>query len=283
MTRTDVAKAEKTTPPAVAEELFDDIVEHAGEGTDFRQDELILPFIRIAQSLSPQINPRKPEHIPGLQLGWAYNTLTQRFWPQGTGLRFVIAYQRTALLTFVPRSQGGGFRGEIEPTDRRLLNVTVGSRNEELLPDGLELVRSDQHYGLVLDEDGTYQPAVIDMKSTQLKVSRRLKTQISLLRIQNPKTKALVKPPIYASIWHFDTVEETNEKGDFFNWSVHHDGYVQDRMIFEEARLFREAALAGRVKAQPDTQPDTQPEDFSTPAGRQHDAHGKQVDDEIPF
>jgi hypothetical protein len=275
MTKTDVAVTRDTS--MVSAELMDDILAGAGEGTDFLQSELVLPFVRIAQSLSPQINPRKPEHIPGLQLGWAYNTVTQQFWPQGTGLQFVIAYQRTALLTFTPRAAGGGFRGEIQPDDRRLLDIRVGSRNEELLPDGLELVRSDQHYGLVVAEDGFYQPAVIDMKSTQLKVSRRLKTQISLLRVPHPKSKAnLIKPPVYASVWHFDTCEESNEKGDFFNWSFSHAGYVQSRQVFDEAKLFREACLAGRVSTAPEAHDDM------TPAGATAGRSGAQ-DEEIPF
>jgi hypothetical protein len=94
-------------------------------------------------------------------------------------------FQTTKYLEFVPRDMGGGFKGEI-PANSSILQQTTRNGSKEMLPSGNELVKSDQHFCLVLGDDGSYQPAVIDMKSTQLKVSRRWKTQIAVAESQAP-------------------------------------------------------------------------------------------------
>jgi len=108
--------------------------------------------------------------------------VTGEVWKGDDGVTIIPCFQTTKYLEFTPRDQGGGFRGEINPTDPVLQRTSrVGSK--EILPTGNELVKSDQHYCLVMGGDGAYQPAVIDMKSTQLKVSRRWKTQIAMQKI----------------------------------------------------------------------------------------------------
>jgi len=109
------------------------------------------------------------------------------------------------------------------------------------------------------------------MKSTQLKVSRRWKTQIAMSKIKHPKTGALVTPPVYATMWRLRSVEESNDKGDYANWVVEKVGLVQSRELLEAARLFRQSVAAGEVKAQA--------EDHGQTVG----GGGGTPDDEIPF
>ena len=164
--------------------------------------------------------------------------------------------------------QGGGFRGKIEPTDP-ILQRTERQGSKEILPTGNELVKSDQHYCLVMGEDGISQPVVIDMKSTQLKGSRRWKTQIAMQKIKHPKTGDMVKPPLFATMWKFTTVPESNDKGDWFNYSIENLGLIKDRKLMLEAKTFRDSVAAGEAKA-------VSEESSST-------ASSKPVDDDIPF
>ena len=94
------------------------------------------------------------------------------------------------------------------------------------------------------------QPVVIDMKSTQLKVSRRWKTQIAMQKIKHPGTGAIITPPVFATLWRLNTVEETNDKGDFYNWAVEKVGTVESRDLLQEAKAFRDSIMRGEVKAQ---------------------------------
>ena len=144
--------------------------------------------------------------------------------------------------------------GELEPNNPDI-QKTERKGAKEVLPNGNELVKSDQHYCLVLDENGMMQPAIVDMKSSQLKVSRRWKTQIAMQKIQHPKTKALLTPAVYATMWKLTTIQESNDQGTWFNWSVTKHGLVQTKDILGEAKLFREQVMKGAVKAVDDSEP----------------------------
>ena len=249
---TAVAKSKET---ALSTDVMEDIFGMAGEGASFDSSEMQIPFVRVAQSLSPQLNKKKGEYIDGLETGDAYNTLTSERWAGETGLVVVPCYQTTKYLEFVPRTSGGGFRGEIGPNDP-ILQRTSRDGSKEILPNGNELVKSDQHFCLIVGEDGMTQPVVIDMKSTQLKVSRRWKTQIAMQKIKHPGTGAIITPPVFATMWRLNTVEETNDKGDFYNWAVEKVGTVESRDLLQEAKAFRDSIMRGEVKAQAENHSD---------------------------
>jgi hypothetical protein len=73
-------------------------------------------------------------------------------------------------------------------------------------------------------------------------------------------------------MWRLTTMAETNDKGDFYNWSVEKVGTVDNRDLLQEAKAFRESIMRGEVKAQAE-------------AGGEGggSAGGQRQDDEIPF
>ncbi len=239
-----VAKKKET---AVSTDVMDDILEFAGEGAAYDSSEMQIPFVRILQAMSPQLKKREAEYIEGSEQGDMFNTVTKQYWTGEEGVTVVPCFQTTKYLEFTPREQGGGFRGEIAATDP-VLTKTERQGAKELLPNGNELVKSDQHYCLIVDEDGAFQPVVVDMKSSQLKVSRRWKTQIAMLKVKN-KNGELVVPSVYSNMWKFKSVEESNDQGTFFNWTFERVGFVQDKSLFEEARKFRGSVMKGEAKA----------------------------------
>ena len=235
-------------------DLLDEITASAGEGTAFDSSEMQIPFIRIIQAMSPQANKKDDAYIEGSGQGDAFNTVTNEFWGGDDGLIVVPCYQETKFLEFVPLDNGGGFVGEIEPSHPDIQKATRDGA-KELLPNGNELVKSDQHYCLVIGDGVLIQPAIVDMKATQLKVSRRWKTQIAMQKIRHPKTNALLTPAVYATMWKLTTVQESNDKGTWYNWSVTKHGLVQTKDILGEAKLFREQVMKGAVKAVDETEP----------------------------
>jgi hypothetical protein len=249
-------------------DVMDDILEFAGEGTSFDSSELQIPFLRIIQAGSPQVKKGKAEYIATAEQSDMFNNVTMEVFPGDKGLTVVPCYQTTEYLEFVPMDQGGGFRGKIDPSDP-ILQRTERQGAKEMLPTGNELVKSDQHYCLVMGEDGISQPVVIDMKSTQLKVSRRWKTQIAMQKIKHPKTGAMITPPLFATQWKFTTVEESNDQGSWFNFSIEKIGLIENRDLMLEAKAFRDSVAAGEAKA-------VSEEGSSTSAS-------KPVDDDIPF
>ena len=264
---TAVAKAKET---AVSADVMDDIFDMAGEGTSFDSSEMQIPFIRVLQALSPQLNKKKPEYIEGAAQGDLFNTVTGEHWKGEEGVTVIPCFQTTKYLEFVPRDMGGGFKGEI-PANSSILQQTTRNGSKEMLPSGNELVKSDQHFCLVLGDDGSYQPAVIDMKSTQLKVSRRWKTQIAMQKAKHPTTGAMTTPSVFATMWKLTTTEESNDQGSWNNYQVEKVGLVESRDLLLEAKAFRESIAAGEVKAAPEAP--------STGGG----GGFNNGDDEIPF
>lgn len=265
-----VAKKEDAGLPA---EIMDDIFSTAGEGIDYEASELQIPFIRVIQALSPQIKKSDPAFIPGASQGDAFNTVTGEYWAGEEGLVVIPCYQETKYLEFRQRDDnGGGFVGE-RATDDPDIARTIREGAKEILPNGNELVKSDQHYCLVVGKDGIAQPAIIDMKSTQLKVSRRWKTQIAMQKIEDAQGN-MRTPALFANMWKLCTVEESNQMGTWYNWQVEKVGFVKSRSLFNEAKSFRESIMKGEAKAAPE-------EPVSSPSG------SKVVedlgDDDIPF
>lgn len=242
---TAVAKREEAGLPSA--DVLDIFAGHEGEGLDYDSSELQIPFVRLIQALSPQVKKSDPAFIPGAAQGDIFNTVTGQSWSGEEGIIVIPCYQETKYLKFKPRTQGGGFLGEMSKSDPDV-NRTTRNGATEVLPDGNELVKSDQHYCIIV-EDGIPSFGIIDMKSSALKVSRRWKTQIKMLTVKHPKTGALVSPPLFGTMWHLKSVEESNDMGTWYNWTVTNSGFVQDRELLDAAMNFRKSITSGEAKA----------------------------------
>ena len=242
----DVTKKSNTN----VSNILDDILETAGEGVDYETSELQIPFIRVIQALSPQIKKSDAAFIKGAEQGDLFNTVTGEVWKGEEGINVIPCYQETKHLEFTPRDQGGGFVGELPAGDPNILKTTRQGA-KETLPSGNELVKSDQHYCMVLNKDGSAQPAIVDMKSTQLKISRRWKTQIAMQKIPD-KNGVMRTPALFATIWNLKTVEESNDMGTWYNYTVEKVDLVKDKSLFIDAKNFRSSVESGAAKAVPE-------------------------------
>ena len=229
--------------------ILDDILETAGEGVDYETSELQIPFIRVIQALSPQIKKSDAAFIKGAEQGDLFNTVTGEVWKGEEGINVIPCYQETKHLEFTPRDQGGGFVGEL-PGDPNILKTTRQGA-KETLPSGNELVKSDQHYCMVLNKDGSAQPAIVDMKSTQLKISRRWKTQIAMQKIPD-KNGVMRTPALFATIWNLKTVEESNDMGTWYNYTIEKVDLVKDKNLFIDAKNFRSSVESGAAAGVPE-------------------------------
>jgi len=242
------ALAEKVEAGLPSTEVLDNLVAFEGEGLDYDTSELQIPFVRIIQALSPQIKKSDSAYIQGASMGDLFNTVTNQYWSGEDGITVIPCYQETKYLKFGQRTSGGGFMGELSKDDPQIAQAKREG-GKEILPDGNELVKSDQHYCLILDEDGVPGFGIIDMKSTQLKISRRWKTMAKMLSVKHPKTGQLVSPPIFGSMWNLKTVEESNDMGSWFNYTIERVGYVNDKELLDAAVQFRNSIGSGQAKA----------------------------------
>lgn len=268
-----VAKAKETA----VSEFVNDMFEDGSEGAVFKAEELRIPFLKLAQSLSPELDKSDAKYIEGLSAGEMFNDLTSEVYQEAD---VIPCYTKTAYKEWVPLAKGGGFVGELDPTDpiiQEANRIVEGGRTMDLLPNDNELVVSDDYYCLVIKE-GDYEPVVLSMTSTQRKVAKRWRTMIAMNKARNPKTGDLQIIPIYSTIWKLSSVQEVNKNNQkYANYAVSKVGPIPSdkRELFEEAKAFRQSVMAGEVKVV---------EERAKPEGSsQTDNQAEDQGDEIPF
>jgi len=62
-------------------------------------------------------------------------------------------------------------------------------------------------------------------------------------------SKGLFTPPIYSHVYNMKTVQQSNDKGTWFGWTVSKVGPVKDRGLYEQAKGFAESVRGGDVQA----------------------------------
>ena len=230
----------KKTNGGLSAELANAFAEDAGKGfEEVSTCDLQIPFLRIIQSLSPQVDKNDANFIEGASVGDIFNTVTQRFWEGEEGVSVIPVYFQMKLLEFVPRSEGGGFVGELSAESKEVKDaVREQSSGLEVLNSGNELVRTAQHYVKIVHDDGTLESAILDMKKTQLKKSRMWN---SMMMMQKLNGKTL---PSYANTYRLKTVPDGNDKGKWNSWSISLEGVVPSMEAYTEAKDWNPASLS---------------------------------------
>jgi hypothetical protein len=113
-----------------------------------------------------------------------------------------------------------------------------------MLPSGNELVRTHQHLVIAKGEN-EMAPAVLDMKKTQLKVSRRWNTLKNGIRLPSGKPM-----PLYGTAWKITTVSESNDQGTWYNYKLDRITEITKDIesMMLEARNMYQSVRKGEVK-----------------------------------
>ena len=205
-----------------------------------------IPFLRIIQALSPQVKKSDPAFIAGTSQGDIFNTVTNKIWDADKGVSVLPVHFVQKMLEFVPRSAGGGFVSELsvdsDDVRRAVRDKDIGM---EILPNGNELVRTAQHYVKIVHEDGSLESAIVDMKKTQLKVSRKW---ITLIAMQKHKGSTL---PSFANMYTLKSIEDGNDKGSWYSWSISIGERVASLEAYKECKELHGSIRRGELQIAP--------------------------------
>jgi len=154
-----------------------------------------------------------------------------------------------------------------EPTDKLPPFERDRETNKDMVigGDGSYLEETHQHFVIILNEDGSAETALIAMKSTGLKKSRKWNSMMSSITM-NGKNGPFT-PPRFSSVYLLKSVSEENSKGKWHNWDMSRIGPVEDKGIYNRAREFRASIASGDVvvkhqsdeASKPDFNPDEVP------------------------
>ena len=206
------------------------------------QEDLALPFLRLLAANSPEIG-----ELEGALPGMIYNTVTGELYDGKSGIVVIPCAYTRQYIEWAPRGQGSGAPIAVYPATSDILSRTIRdkSTNKDYLENGNYIENTANHYVMLMSE-GTLSPALISMKATQLKKSRKWNSQMMSVKAQ-ASNGDFYTPPMYSQRYLLTTSAESNDKGKWYGWEITHLGAIETRAMYEEARKFAQSIAAGSV------------------------------------
>ena len=212
------------------------------------QEDLALPFLKILGQLSPEVNKRDGKYVEGAEPGKIINTVTNALYDE---INVVPHGYKRQYIEWADRGTSTGAPVAIHDADSAIVGTTTrGKDYKDRLPNGNYLDNTASHFVLTVGENPS--TALISMKSTQLKVSRKWNSMMMGLKMQGKN--GLFTPPTYSHIYKLSTVQMSNDKGTWFGWDVSKIGPVTDKGIYDMAKSFAESVGKGEVEAKHGTE-----------------------------
>ena len=215
------------------------------------QEDLALPFLKILGQLSPEVNKTHGKYVEGAEPGKIINTVTNELYDK---ISVVPCHYKRQYIEWQDRGASSGAPVAIHDADSDIVSQTTRDKSyKDRLPNGNYLENTANHFVLVVGKNP--ETALISMKSTQLKVSRKWNSMMMGLKMQGKN--GLFTPPTYSHIYKLSTVQMSNDKGTWFGWDVAKVGPVTDKPIYDMAKSFAESVGKGEIEAKPEAQEQT--------------------------
>ena len=209
------------------------------------QDDLALPFLKVLGQLSPEVNGRHAKHIQEAAPGMILNTVTNELYDGTKGIQVIPCYYKREYVEWKERGESLGAPVAIHSTDSDVVaSAKRDTMNKDRLPNGNYLENTASHFVLITGTNTS--TALITMKSTQLKTSKKWNTM--MLGIKLKGKDGLFTPPTYSHVYILKTVQQSNDKGTWFGWDVNKLGPVQDKAVYDQAKSFSQNISKGNVK-----------------------------------
>ena len=234
---------------ALAVKLFE--ADAAQGAQNISQEDLALPFLKILGQLSPEVNKRDGKYVEGAEPGKIINTVTNELYDS---LQVIPCHYKRQYIEWQDRGTSSGAPVAIHEANSDIISQTTrGKDYKDRLPNGNYLDNTANHFVLILGDSP--QTALISMKSTQLKVSRKWNSMMMGIKMQGKN--GLFTPPTYSHIYNLSTVQMSNDKGTWFGWDVSKVGAVKDKNMYDMAKSFADSVGKGEIQAKPEVQEDT--------------------------
>jgi hypothetical protein len=241
MSRANVAVKEEQANALALVSTFEEDAQGGFDGMN--QEDFALPFLRLLTNTSPEVG-----EVDGAMPGMIYNSVTGQLFDGKKGILVVPCAYVRQYIEWAPRGSGSGAPIAIYPATSDILSKThrEPGENKDYLDNGNYIENTANHYIMVVDENGVPSPALIVMKSTQLKKSRKWNSM--MMSVKLPGKNGLYTPPMYSQIYRLSTVGESNDKGKWFGWEVERVGSVEDMNVYQAAKAFATSINSGEVK-----------------------------------
>ena len=205
------------------------------------QEYLVLHFLKVLGQLSPEVNKRDGKYVEGAEPGKIINTVSNELYDQ---INVLPVFYKRKYIEWQDRGTSTGAPVAIHEADSDIISQTTrGKDYKDRLPNGNYLENTADHFVILMGSSP--QTALISMKATQLKVSRKWNSMMMGLKMQGKN--GMFTPPTYSHIYKLKTVQQSNDKGTWFGWDVSRVGPIEDAGIYKIAKDFGANVSKGEV------------------------------------
>ena len=207
------------------------------------QEDLALPFLKVLGQLSPEVNKRDGKYVEGAEPGKIINTVSNELY---MSINVLPVFYKRQYIEWQDRGASTGAPVAIHEADSDILSQTTrGKDYKDRLPNGNYLENTASHFVILLGSSP--QTALISMKATQLKVSRKWNSMMMGIKMQGKN--GLFTPPTYSHIYNLKTVQMSNDKGTRFGWDESKVGPIEDKSVYDIAKGFADQVGKGEIQA----------------------------------
>ena len=213
------------------------------------QEDLALPFLKVLGQLSPEVNKRDGKYVEGAEPGKIINTVTNELYD---AVDVIPVFYKRQYVEWQDRGTSTGAPVAIHEADSDIVSTTTRDKSfKDRLPNGNYLENTANHFVILLGSSPT--TALLSMKATQLKVSRKWNSMMMGIKMQGKN--GLFTPPTYSHIYKLSTVQMSNDKGTWFGWDVSKVGPVESKDVYDMAKNFATSVGKGEVEVKHSEEP----------------------------
>jgi len=235
--------AEKKTAGLPANVFEEDAAKGLG---NIGQQDLALPFLKILGQLSPEVNKRDGKYVEGAEPGMIYNSVSGDLYDGAKGIDVIPAFYKLEYVEWKDRGEGAGGPVAVHDSSSDIMSQTKADANyKDRLPNGNYVEKTASHFVIITGDSPT--TALISMKSTQLKISRKWNSMMSGIKLKGKN--GLFTPASFSHIYRLKTTQMSNDKGTWFGWDVSKVGPITDTSLYQQAKTFSDNISKGSVKA----------------------------------
>jgi hypothetical protein len=263
-TELSTVKSEATDLVAADDDFFQ---EGGGGLSDFQQSDFLIPYVRIIQALSKELQRNHAKFIPNAQQGMFVNSATRKLYegekegfiavPVGFGHRY---------MAWRPNNAGPAY--DMGDDASKFNSIQPDEEGKRFDGEGNELTDALQYFVILVDpKTFEWEVAVLNFSGVQAKKGRGWATTINnrmeRFPAGHPKAGQLFRPNMWFFSYKITTVPESNDKGSWYGFSIEEGPKVMDltngREIYRAASELRKRIDANEVKAAIDREDDAEP------------------------
>ena len=175
-----------------------------------------------------------------------FNSVSGDLYVGVKGIDVIPCFYKLEYIEWKDRGEGPGAPVAIYDSSSDIMSKTKADANyKDRLPNGNYIEKTASHFVIINGDSPS--TALISMKSTQLKISRKWNSMMSGIKMKG--ANGMFTPASFSHIYKLKTTQMSNDKGTWFGWEVSKVGPVTDKGLYDQAKGFSDSISKGAVKA----------------------------------